>query len=66
MMKKVVSITVPCYNVEETIEEVIKSVLNQSYAFFELILINDGSIDKTFEILKRYESEKGHKCRCCN
>lgn len=44
------SIIVPIYNVEDYIEVCIDSILNQRYADFELILVNDGSTDKCGEI----------------
>lgn len=47
------SIIIPCYNVEKYIEKTIKSVLSQTYSNFELLLINDGSTDNTFKIIKQ-------------
>lgn len=47
------SIIIPVYNAEEYIEQAVNSVLCQDYDEFELILINDGSCDKTYEILER-------------
>lgn len=55
-MKKV-SIIVPCYNSESYIERFINSILNQTYKNLELILVNDGSKDKTEEIILDYEEE---------
>lgn len=52
-MKKV-SVIIPVYNVEEYLAECIESVLNQTYMDFELILVNDGSKDKSGEICDRY------------
>lgn len=49
-----VSIIMPCYNSAETLEESIESVLAQTYSNFELILVDDGSIDQTLEIINRY------------
>ena len=48
------SILVPVYKVENYIAECIESVLNQSYQNFELILVNDGSPDKSGEICDEY------------
>lgn len=48
------SILVPVYKVEEYIRECIESVLNQTYQNFELILVNDGSPDKSGEICEEY------------
>ena len=49
-----ISIIVPAYNCEGTIEKCILSVINQSFLDWELILIDDGSIDNTREICRRY------------
>lgn len=54
MMKKKVSIIMGIYNCAETLEESIESILNQSYKNWELIMCDDSSIDKTYEIAKRY------------
>lgn len=52
--KPLVSIIVPCYNVENYLDACVTSVINQDYKNWECILINDGSTDKTFEIIKTY------------
>ena len=49
-----VSIITPVYNVEECIERSIKSVINQTCKDFELLLIDDGSKDKSIEIAKEF------------
>jgi glycosyltransferase involved in cell wall biosynthesis len=49
-----VSIIIPAFNAEMFIDETIRSVLNQSYANWELIIVNDGSTDKTTEIVNAY------------
>ncbi|MBW4451151.1 MAG: glycosyltransferase family 2 protein [Spirirestis rafaelensis WJT71-NPBG6] len=46
-----ISIIVPAYNAEHTILETIKSVHEQTFSDFEIIVINDGSTDRTLEIL---------------
>lgn len=50
-----ISVIVPVYNAEKHLSRCIDSILNQTYRDFELILINDGSKDKSIEILKKYE-----------
>ena len=49
-----ISIILPVYNSEQYISTTIKSVLNQTYKNFELIIVNDGSIDKSDEICKEF------------
>jgi len=52
-----VSILVPCYNEEKHIKETINYLLQTNYPNFEIIAINDGSKDKTGEILKKMEEK---------
>lgn len=52
------SVIVPIYNREETISEVIESVLSQSYPEWELLLIDDGSTDRTAEICMKYSDQE--------
>lgn len=48
-----VSVLVPCYNEERTLENCIFSLLRQDYPNFEIIIINDGSTDNTIKIAKK-------------
>ena len=48
-----VSVVIPVFNGEKTIQETIESVLNQTLTDFELLVINDGSQDGTLEIVER-------------
>lgn len=50
------SVIVPCYNASTYVSIAIESVLKQSYNNWELILINDGSLDNTLDILYFYAS----------
>jgi len=54
-----VSIIVPAYNEEENIEKTIKSLLELDYPRdkLEIIIVDDGSKDRTYEIAKKYESD---------
>uniref|UniRef100_UPI003890F5E9 glycosyltransferase family 2 protein n=1 Tax=Methanobrevibacter sp. TaxID=66852 RepID=UPI003890F5E9 len=49
-----ISLIMSVYNGEDYLSEAIESVLNQTFRDFELIVINDCSTDKTYEILKRF------------
>lgn len=51
-----VSIIVPIYNVEKYLERCLDSLISQSFHDIEILAINDGSTDRSLEILKRYES----------
>lgn len=48
--KPLVSIVIPAYNAERYIEGCIQSILNQSFALFEIIIVDDGSLDSTSEL----------------
>ncbi|WP_338885330.1 glycosyltransferase family 2 protein [Xenorhabdus sp. TH1] len=51
---KLVSIIIPAYNAQTCISRAINSVINQTYKNIEIIIINDGSMDKTIDICKDY------------
>lgn len=52
------SISIPIYNAEKYLDECLKSIMNQSEKDFELILVDDGSVDNSLKICyqwaKRY------------
>ena len=52
-----ISIIIPVYNTEQYLEQCIDSILNQTLKDIEIILINDGSTDKSYNILKKYEKK---------
>lgn len=56
-MKIYISIIVPIYNAELYITRCIRSIISQSYPFFELILIDDGSIDNSRQICEEFANE---------
>jgi len=50
-----ISVIVPIYNGEKFLSQTIQSVIHQTYANWELILVDDGSTDKTPSIIKKFE-----------
>lgn len=57
-MKPLISVIIPVYNTEKYIERCVNSVLSQTMKKIEIILINDGSTDKSSEILNKYHIER--------
>jgi len=53
-----VSVVMPAYNSEKYIGDAISSVLKQTYPFFELIIVDDGSTDRTREIVSSFSDER--------
>lgn len=52
------SVVIPLYNKKHTIRECIASVLSQSYQDFELLVIDDGSTDNSFQVLSEYSDNR--------
>ena len=57
MNNELVSIVVPVYNAEKWIEDTILSIKSQTYKNWELILVDDGSTDKSVEVMKEFECD---------
>ena len=53
-----ISVVMSVYNGEKYLREAIESILNQTYTDFEFIIINDGSNDKSLEIIKSYSDPR--------
>lgn len=53
----VVSVVMSVYNAEKYLDDAIQSILKQTYKNFEFIIINDGSNDRSLEIIKKYKNE---------
>ena len=49
-----VSVIIPAYNAEKTIGKTLEALLNQTYKDYEVIVVDDGSKDRTSEIMKKY------------
>ena len=57
MQNKKISIIVPLYNAEKYIEQTIEDLIAQTYQNIEIIMINDGSVDKSEDIVRKYARE---------
>lgn len=57
MDKPLVSIIVPCYNHGKYIEECLDSLFNQTYRYFEIIVIDDGSTDNSVKVLRELQKK---------
>jgi glycosyltransferase involved in cell wall biosynthesis len=55
-MRQLVSIIIPAYNAERWIRKSIESALAQTWPWKEIIVVDDGSRDRTFEIARKYSS----------
>ncbi len=55
-----ISIIIPSFNQGEYIEETIKSILNQNYKNYEIIIFDGGSKDKSLEVIDKYSSFISH------
>ncbi len=60
-----ISVIIPCYNQESYIAEAIESVLAQSFKDYEIIVVNDGSVDSSLSIIERYAQKNPSIC-CIN
>ena len=50
-----ISVIIPVYNSEKYIERCLNSIINQTYKNLEIILLNDGSTDKSYSIIEEYK-----------
>ncbi|HBG49140.1 MAG TPA: hypothetical protein DDW90_06490 [Cyanobacteria bacterium UBA9971] len=57
MIKPKVSVIIPIYNAENTLEKCLDSIINQTLSDIEIILVDDGSTDKSLEIIQKYEQQ---------
>ena len=60
---RLISVVMPCYNAEPYVREAILSVLQQSYAALELIIVDDGSVDGSTEIIEQLAAAHPHRIR---
>ncbi|MCI0439959.1 MAG: glycosyltransferase [Chloroflexi bacterium] len=58
MTNPLITVLMTTYNVEKYVAEAVDSVLSQTFPDFELLVVEDGSLDATPEILRRYSDER--------
>ena len=58
MKKKLISVIIPMYNAEKYISKNINSILSQTYSYFELIIVNDGSTDNSLDVVYKFSDER--------
>ena len=56
-MEKSISVIIPTYNRVKFLPEAIESVLAQTYPYFELIIVDDGSDDNTASLVQSYDQD---------
>jgi glycosyltransferase involved in cell wall biosynthesis len=57
-MDELITVIINAYNVEKYIKKCLDSIVNQTYKNLEIIIVNDGSTDKTLEICKSYKDKR--------
>ena len=65
MNSPLVSLVVPVFNAEKYLQQCLDSILSQSFSDFELLLINDGSTDRSVQICMQ-EAERDHRVQVIN
>lgn len=54
-----VSVIIPTYNAERTLRQCLDSVMNQTYKNYEVIVVDNGSVDKTKEVIGEFQKKDG-------
>ena len=57
MINKKISVLMSYFNAEKYLEKSIKSILEQSYTYIELITLNDGSTDNSHNIINKFSDK---------
>ena len=58
---EMVSVIVPCYNEEDVIIASLKGLISQTYPYIEIIVVDDGSKDRTYDLAKKFEYKESIK-----
>lgn len=62
MEENLISVIVPIYNTDKYLDDCIESIVNQSYSNLEIILVNDGSTDRSQEICEKWRDKDSRIC----
>jgi len=57
-LNPLISVVIPAYNREDTIGYCIQSILRQSYANFEIVVVDDGSTDRTVAVIRSFQDQR--------
>lgn len=60
MKKPILSIIIPVYNVQDYLEDCLKSIISSDLSQVEVLVINDGSTDSSLKIIKKYSEKYSH------
>ena len=60
-MQPKISVVIPMYNAQKTIEQSLNSIYNQDFKNFEVIIVDDGSTDNSIEIVKKFPAKLIHQ-----
>lgn len=52
-----VSVIIPCYQCEKSVEDTLRDIYNQTYKNLEVIAVNDGSTDQTLNVLRKFSNK---------
>ena len=66
MSNPLVSVIIPAYNAEKSITDTLDSVFAQTYSSIEILLVDDGSTDKTAETIEEYQTSKANRTNKTN
>ena len=61
-----ISIIIPAYQHAKEIEHCLKSIFNQTFTDYEIIVVNDGSTDNVLEVLEKYKSVPSRRIKIIN
>ena len=55
--KPFISIVIPLYNKETSITKTLSSIFQQSFSDFEIVIVDDGSTDRSYQIVREFQAK---------